>query len=92
MRREVPLGMAIVVILVVIVIAGGIVWWLLTRQPTPEGAAPKEFIPNRLTRKEHPHQPNPSSLSKGFSEKSERESKFAPALTKMGRGFLIYMT
>jgi hypothetical protein len=45
MRREVPLGMAIVVILVVIVIAGGIVWWLLTRQPTPEGAAPKEFIP-----------------------------------------------
>ena len=45
MRREVPLGVAVVVILVVIVIAGGIVWWLLTRQTTPEGAAPKEFIP-----------------------------------------------
>jgi cytoskeletal protein RodZ len=45
MRREVPLGVAVVVILVVIVIAGGIVWWLLTRQPTPEGAPPKEFIP-----------------------------------------------
>ena len=54
MKREVPLGMAIVVILAVIVIVGGIVWWLLTRQPTPEGAAPKEFIPKPPYAKEAP--------------------------------------
>lgn len=44
MRREVPLGLAVVVILVVIIVAGGLVWWLVTRQPAPEGPAPKEFM------------------------------------------------
>ncbi|MGQ9728691.1 MAG: hypothetical protein ACUVSC_09270 [Candidatus Fervidibacter sp.] len=44
MRREIPLGLAVVIILVVIIVAGGFVWWLLTRQPAPEGPAPKEFM------------------------------------------------
>lgn len=59
MRREVPLGIAVVIILVVVVIAGGIVWWMVTRQPAPEGPAPKEFMPKPPYAKETPIRTQP---------------------------------
>jgi len=59
MRREIPLGVAVVIILVVIVVAGGIVWWMVTRQPTPEGPAPKEFMTKPPYAKQAPMQPQP---------------------------------
>ncbi|MCS7263666.1 MAG: hypothetical protein NZ805_02400 [Armatimonadetes bacterium] len=57
MKREVPLGLAVIIILAVVIVAGGIVWWLVTRQPTPEGPAPKEFIPQPPYAKQVPGQP-----------------------------------
>lgn len=54
MKREIPLGIAVVIILAVVIVVGGIVWWLVTRQPTPEGPAPKEFIPQPPYAKQAP--------------------------------------
>lgn len=45
MRREIPLGVAVVIIVVVVILVFGIGWWLISHQPAPEGKAPKEFMP-----------------------------------------------
>ncbi len=59
MRREIPLGIAVVIILVVIIVAGGLIWWMVTRQPTPEGPAPKEFMVKPPYAKQPPTQTQP---------------------------------
>ncbi len=57
MRREIPLGIAVVIILVVVIAAGGLLWWMMNRQPTPEGPAPKEFMVKPPYSKQLPTQP-----------------------------------
>ncbi len=45
MRREIPLGVAVVVIIAALVVTAGVMWFLMNRPSGNGGTAPKEFMP-----------------------------------------------